>query len=114
MKKHVQNRAKRAQFAAEAERSDHNSRVIDARIGEQTPKIPLHKDERGGEQNRKNAKHDQHLTWEFWAEAFLSEHVEAHDRIDGAIDKGSAQQSGSWHGRFGVSVGLPGMHGGQS
>ena len=56
VKEHVQHRAQRAQLAAKAQRRHHDAGVVNARIRQQPPEIPLHEHERRGHQNRGDAE----------------------------------------------------------
>ena len=91
-------------------RRHHDARVVNARIRQHPPEIPLHEDERRGHKNGGDAETRQQLAGKFMAEAFLRQHVETHDAINGAVDERGAQQRGGGHGRFGVGVGLPSVH----
>ena len=110
VKEHVQHRAERAKLAAEAQRRDHDARVVDARIGEQPPKIPLHEHERRGYEDGRHAKQHQESARVIVAEAFRGQRVETHDAVKRAVDESGAEQRGGRHGRFRVGVGLPCMH----
>jgi len=84
--------------------------VIDARIGQQTPKIALDQHERGRQEDREDAEAYQQRSGEIMAKALLGQDVKAHDAVDGAIDKTGAQQRRRRDRRLGVSIGFPGVH----
>src|SRR5262249_25506686 len=90
VKKHVQECCESAEFAAEAQCRDHDAGVIDAGISQYSTEIPLHQNERSRQQDGEDTKADQQLAGKCVTETFFSQHIEAHDAVDRAIDESSA------------------------
>src|SRR5262249_60946173 len=70
VKKHVQRRTERTEFAAEPERRHHDARVINARISQDAAKVALRENEGRGDQDGRDAEACEQLTGKLVAKAF--------------------------------------------
>ena len=92
VEEHVQQHAERAEFAAEAERRDHDARVVDAGISQQPAKVSLCEDKRGRHEDGRQAEDQEQVAGVIPAEASARQHLEADDAVERTVDESSAQQ----------------------